>query len=312
VPWNALDMALIALPVAGIILLPLLIGEPEKKVENPPPIRPEQYQVAVLMDSGLKIFFVTVATAYLALRAKATLRDLGFAWREFGQNVLVGLVAFVMIAPPVYAIQAAIVVYGNWKYEHPVIDMLQNTPDLGLFVVLAFSACIVAPISEEWFFRVVLQGWLQRAFAWLQSWLRNGRALATAVDHPYPAQPADHQGLPWPSTADQLNPYATPLVLSIPEPTLATPPAVEEAREQRFPRSLLVHWVPIMFSSVLFGLAHWGHGPAPITLTILALALGYVYQRTHSIVPVVVMHSLFNGFTMLIMYVNTFERVLLP
>jgi membrane protease YdiL (CAAX protease family) len=52
----------------------------------------------------------------------------------------------------------------------------------------------------------------------------------------------------------------------------------------------------------LFGLAHFGYGPEPISLFFLALALGYVYQRTHRILPCVITHSLFNLFTMLMLW----------
>ena len=54
-------------------------------------------------------------------------------------------------------------------------------------------------------------------------------------------------------------------------------------------------WVPIVVSSALFAIAHVGHGPDPAALFFLALLLGYVYQRTHRIVPCIVTHMLFNA-----------------
>ncbi len=302
VPWNLIDVAVIVLPVAALMLLPLLLADPGKKVANPPPIRPEQLQLLVLFDVGLKVFFVSLASAYLVVRAKATLLDFGLSLSELGRNVLVGIAAFVMIAPPVYMLQAAIVWFGKWQYEHPLIDMLQKSPSLGLFVVLALSACVVAPLTEEWFFRVVLQGWLERALAWLASWLDDSQPL---VGQSETAGEVPPDGLERTSYVD-LNPYAL-VPASLVDAPPATAPPIEAAREQPFPRSVLVHWLPIVISSVLFGLAHWGHGPAPITLTVFALGLGYVYQRTHSIVPVIVVHALFNSISMLLFYVMMFE-----
>ena len=49
---------------------------------------------------------------------------------------------------------------------------------------------------------------------------------------------------------------------------------------------------------LLFGLAHVGYGPDPIPLFLLALVLGYTYQRTHRIVPSIVTHALFNGMSL--------------
>jgi membrane protease YdiL (CAAX protease family) len=54
-------------------------------------------------------------------------------------------------------------------------------------------------------------------------------------------------------------------------------------------------WLPIGISSLLFAFAHIGYGPEPVPLLLLALVLGYVYQRTHRIVPCMVTHALFNG-----------------
>jgi membrane protease YdiL (CAAX protease family) len=61
-------------------------------------------------------------------------------------------------------------------------------------------------------------------------------------------------------------------------------------------------WVPILVSSLLFALAHFGIGPDPIPLFLLALVLGYVYQRTHRIVPCMVTHALFNSLTLIALW----------
>lgn len=60
---------------------------------------------------------------------------------------------------------------------------------------------------------------------------------------------------------------------------------------------LPVGWTPMLCSSVLFGLAHWGHGLDPIPLIGLGLILGYIYQRTHRVLPCMILHALFNAFT---------------
>jgi len=55
---------------------------------------------------------------------------------------------------------------------------------------------------------------------------------------------------------------------------------------------------------VAFGLAHLGHGVAPIPLVLLGLVLGYVYQRTHRIVPCIVAHMLFNAYSMVLLWLS--------
>ena len=61
-------------------------------------------------------------------------------------------------------------------------------------------------------------------------------------------------------------------------------------------------WLPIIISAAAFGIAHFGYGPEPVPLFFLGLVLGFVYQRTHRIVPCIVAHSLFNLFTMVVLW----------
>lgn len=60
---------------------------------------------------------------------------------------------------------------------------------------------------------------------------------------------------------------------------------------RRLPLGLL----PILVSSFLFAVLHAGYGPDPVPIFLLALALGYLYQRTHRIWPGVAMHMSLNG-----------------
>ena len=53
---------------------------------------------------------------------------------------------------------------------------------------------------------------------------------------------------------------------------------------------------PIMISSTFFALLHLGHGFDPIPLWLLAVGLGLIYQRTHRILPCIVLHMAFNAF----------------
>jgi hypothetical protein len=61
-------------------------------------------------------------------------------------------------------------------------------------------------------------------------------------------------------------------------------------------------WLPVLISSALFGAAHYGYGPEPVPIFLLAIILGYVYQRTHRIIPCIVAHSLFNSLTMITLW----------
>jgi membrane protease YdiL (CAAX protease family) len=60
-------------------------------------------------------------------------------------------------------------------------------------------------------------------------------------------------------------------------------------------------WLPVAVSGTLFGMAHWGHGVAPVPLVLLGFILGYAYQRTHRIVPCIACHLFFNAFTFVLL-----------
>ncbi|MEX2559488.1 MAG: CPBP family glutamic-type intramembrane protease, partial [Pirellulales bacterium] len=61
---------------------------------------------------------------------------------------------------------------------------------------------------------------------------------------------------------------------------------------------------PIVVSSLVFALMHWGHGPAPFALFWFSLALGYLYQRTHRIGPPVVAHAALNAFSLALLWMS--------
>ena len=61
-------------------------------------------------------------------------------------------------------------------------------------------------------------------------------------------------------------------------------------------------FVPILCSAALFAVMHYSHGPDPVALFVLALGLGYVYQRTHRWLPCVVTHFCLNATTMAMLW----------
>ncbi|MBC8352638.1 MAG: CPBP family intramembrane metalloprotease [Planctomycetes bacterium] len=65
--------------------------------------------------------------------------------------------------------------------------------------------------------------------------------------------------------------------------------------------------MPIVITSAIFAAMHWSHGPDPIPLFFLALALGYVYQRTHRLLPCIIVHACLNGTTMLLLWLSLDE-----
>jgi hypothetical protein len=95
------------------------------------------------------------------------------------------------------------------------------------------------------------------------------------------------------------NPYASP------EPVNDILFIAEEAAAKPPPPS----WIAIILSSLIFALLHFSHGPSWIPLLLFGAALGYVYQRTHSLWPSIIAHVLLNGTTMIGLWVQIFGGV---
>jgi len=76
-------------------------------------------------------------------------------WPEL-EDIRLGAVASVFILPPV--LWLATLLEKLVPYEHNVLNLIQSNPVPSVFWAMAFSAIAVAPIFEEFMFRMLLQG----------------------------------------------------------------------------------------------------------------------------------------------------------
>lgn len=261
VPWGLIDLG-IALGIWLVgSLFTAILGQ---TVTNRPSgsdlqaLSPAE-QIPLLWMSGLATLTIcTLIAGALFVRHRVSLAELGWVPRFFAGDVVLGLKAFIMLAPIVYALQLFLTQLVESK--HPLVEMLKRNPSPGFFLVASFAAVVVAPLAEEFLFRVLLQGWLERLFApsnnSVEQLVHGGR------------QHDDSLG----DSRDVM-----PLEGVDPELPASSPRAA-----------------PVLVSAAFFALAHWSHGPDPIPLFLLALGLGYLYQRTHRILPCILLHFLLN------------------
>ncbi len=176
---------------------------------------------------------------------------------------------------------------GNMVSGNPLIKMATSGPPSVIVMLLTgLMAVIVAPVCEEITFRLLLQGWLEK---WEDKRL-NWRTKPAETVMPNAETPmSNDEGI---ETADSSVESNRPLVGP-------TPP-------QQGIAGLPYGWFPILISALLFGIAHFGYGPEPVSIYLLGLILGYVYQRTHRILPSIVTHALFNLFSMIVLWRMTF------
>jgi len=158
VAWDGMD-------VLWIVVVAILLQTIAASV-GPRPL-PVQRQLV----SGM------LATAGAAALAVVHLRRRGASWTGLGLHVAdwpaamrqaVGMVALVL-AP---LLGLAGMLDRIEPYRHPIVEFLATHRDAVSISLVWLAATVVAPIVEEFFFRRVLQGWLE---AWL-----TGRAASAA------------------------------------------------------------------------------------------------------------------------------------
>lgn len=252
--------------------------------------------VAIAATALTNLLMMGLAVLWIRGRHGASWADLGFGLDKAADDLRLGLAAFAAVSVPVYLLQSVLSQFV--REQHPIIELLLKHREGWLLALSGVSAVLVAPLAEEFFFRALLQGWVESLVA---PSARSGDGIAETPTEavqcsPLMAGPADPENpySPAPSTAE--SPDVEPLPV---EENLALPPAAQF-------RVAGVRWdrAAIVFSSAIFALMHLGQGAAPIPLFFLALALGYLYQRTGRLLPSITVHLCLNACSLAALYVG--------
>ena len=157
VPWQGLD-------VAGLFLLFLLcqgaagevlgVGATADAIDPTPDLG-----LRLLANAVAMLVFTVLAALLLRLRG-ATPVSLGLRDPRPVEGLGLAVATWVIIVPPLLAV-AAFLDQFVVSYRHPVIDFLAADPSGVAVSLVLLSAVVAAPIAEEFFFRRVLQGWLE-------------------------------------------------------------------------------------------------------------------------------------------------------
>jgi membrane protease YdiL (CAAX protease family) len=225
-------------------------------------------------STGAQIWAQAVLTLTLALGCYVLLtlvygappEDLGLptSWRQFRRDIVIGATACLASLAPIYMILLFLNAIFAPEEGHPLVQELLVNHSMSMMLAAAAAAVVAAPIYEETAFRLALQGWLEKVMTPPQVNDPAGTEVARLEFGEASKQ----------VSSEQLG--------AIRAAALVVPP---------------VSWAPVIISSVLFGLAHLGHGVSPLPLMLLGGVLGYLYRQTHRVVPSMACHMLFNTFT---------------
>lgn len=112
----------------------------------------------LVVDMIAKLAAVVAGIVHLVSRG-ADRRMLGFPPPR-GDDVGLALGGLALVVAPLLSLAGLL--DRLVPYEHPVVDFLRQQRGLLAVGLVVLSAVVVAPLAEEFFFRRVLQGWLER------------------------------------------------------------------------------------------------------------------------------------------------------
>ncbi|MGA2035230.1 MAG: CPBP family glutamic-type intramembrane protease [Thermoguttaceae bacterium] len=205
--------------------------------------------------------------------------------------------------------------------EHPAMRLLRGA-DFGVFLAVAVVVVVVAPVAEEFFFRVLLQGWLealQRRYRRQMPTLRRiapgaaGPIVLTSLlfggMHLRGDSPPQRPEYLLAMLAAQAGVYLCTLVFAVglmrlkagaTAADLGWAPAKLLADVRLGLAAFMALAIPIYLLQfvIAWRLSAWRlprNMADPVTLFFFALALGILYHRTHRIAPSLVVHVALNA-----------------
>jgi membrane protease YdiL (CAAX protease family) len=175
-----------------------------------------------------------------------------------------GLTASVIAVPwTFFAANATEILWQRIHFVHPtehdLLRTLQESPNPVLKLILILSAVLIAPLFEELIFRGHLQTLITSGLSRITQW-QSRRPMPQGFEVILPGGEIGRVALP-------------------------------PARPPLLPPAAAVRWTSVIITSALFALVHdrWMQPP----IFVLALCLGYAYERTGNLWTNITIHATF-------------------
>ena len=117
-----------------------------------------------LQGSNMINFILLISLLVLLSKAgERRLSEFGISWGNWKRETLYGLLGFSASLLPVFLVQLASL---KWEFrteetQHSLLKLLQENPGPETILWITLAAVVMAPLTEELVFRVILQGSLQ-------------------------------------------------------------------------------------------------------------------------------------------------------
>jgi membrane protease YdiL (CAAX protease family) len=206
---------------------------------------------------------------------------------------------------------------GKTSVDHPIVQLLAagNWTAIALCVL---SGVVLAPIIEELFFRVLLQGWLETVDGTMRRRVRVLRDIMPRAAMPICVSSLIFAAQHFRREAPQkdVNYLTLVFLCYIIVTLLSLAFAVLWTRWRTGARAVDLGWVPTkLVADIRLGLTTFlavaapiyaiqvflplllpkQFAPDPVPLFFFAVALGFLYNRTHRVAPSIVLHMALNA-----------------
>ncbi len=322
-PWGLLDIfvaigAWLLCQIVGPIVF-VVLGYRDLLLTEPTPL----FVIAVV--NGLCLFAVVAATSWIMGWFGRRADAVGWSLKRVFYDIGLGIVTFVLAAPLIYGLMGVATALSEKEYSHPLFEAFNDDP---VNILYAFwVAVIVAPIVEEFLFRVLLQGFLQSLANGTRFSIRTvllGRGRTEDMMEP-PTDVGQEEAIVddsrdmvrWADHHREGNPYGAP-VLTIGSSVGKSPAKSDstgneaDSASQRPGVPSRRPWWPVLVSGTLFGLAHFEYGVSWIPLILFGVVLGWLYRTTGRIWPSLAAHMFSNAIAIAGFSIQTFYAQNIP
>lgn len=144
---------------------------------------PEAIEIAAgnILEQCVVVSIMVISLTGLGVRS---LNRYGIDGRKIGEKLSWGVVGYVASTIPVILVIILMQRFHSPENKHPFLQLLDQQQSPLLVALLGISTIVMAPLSEELMYRVILQGSLQR---YLPPWAAiMGASVVFSVVHGFP------------------------------------------------------------------------------------------------------------------------------